>query len=281
MKRIVAISLWFYVPFTAMSQNEYFPIGAEWNVYWYCTGWNSLQTRTVTGDTIINGQTFRKIEGNPEYILRSDSTKIYRWSEMNEYEFLIYDFNASVGDTMFNVAECEPVVVAEIDSISIGGQIRKVFTLYSENFNLWAPVVIEGIGNANTGLFGPMCNWFECGIPDLCYQQNDTSYTFEVWVEFIGMETSTELCPNTISVSELDDKRLEVYPNPSHTILKANIPSNATSVSIIDATGHVVFTENVFYPKQEWNLDGLANGLYVMRVVLENGIRISEMIVKQ
>lgn len=88
-------------------------------------------------------------------------------------------------------------------------------------------------------------------------------------------------CPPVVGVAEQAKPTMQVWPNPFTTTLKANLPNNAQSMYLTDATGRVVFSEKVFYPKQEWDLSKLADGVYVMNVTLESGMTVSERIVKR
>jgi hypothetical protein len=92
-------------------------------------------------------------------------------------------------------------------------------------------------------------------------------------------------CPEVVGVeghAELDSASLiSVWPNPFYSQLKAVLPPTATRVFISDATGRIVFEENVFYPNQVWNLSMLSDGVYVMSVELESGMMVSERIVKR
>ncbi len=89
-------------------------------------------------------------------------------------------------------------------------------------------------------------------------------------------------CPPVVGVAEQQPQpTMQLWPNPFHFQLKAVLPNNATSMSIIDATGRIVFEEQVFYPNQTWNLSSLSDGVYVMSVELESGIIVSERIVKR
>ena len=183
-----------YVPFTTDS--------AEWNIYNSYTPEEfqqvneiSLLNYTLRGDTIIGSTTYKKVCLNagtnetPVYIgvggLREQDKKIYyvgagftrsafkvnsrkmqqikscssaTLTENNEY--LLYDFNVKVGDEV-NWGRTD--IIDKIDSVLIGDTFRKTYTFKNSK-----ELVIEGIGNVNSGLLGwitgvPMCggswNW--------------------------------------------------------------------------------------------------------------------------
>lgn len=89
-------------------------------------------------------------------------------------------------------------------------------------------------------------------------------------------------CPPVVGVGEQQPQpTMQLWPNPFTSTLKAVLPQNAIRFFICDATGRIVLEEKVFYPNQTWNLSWLSDGVYVMSVQLENGITMSERIVKQ
>ncbi|MFN0032361.1 MAG: T9SS type A sorting domain-containing protein [Flavobacteriales bacterium] len=105
--------------------------------------------------------------------------------------------------------------------------------------------------------------------------------TWVVKTDACGYEEPSGCPPITDSHAELVSASLQVWPNPFSTYLKAVLPANATSMSVTDATGRLVFSEPVFYPNQTWNLSMLADGVYVMRVEMVGGMMVSSRIVKQ
>jgi Secretion system C-terminal sorting domain len=89
-------------------------------------------------------------------------------------------------------------------------------------------------------------------------------------------------CPATVGVSEqAKNLAMQVWPNPFSTQLKASLPQSAQSVSISDATGRIVFKENIYFPNQTFNLSWLADGMYLFNVQCSDGRVLGERIVKK
>jgi len=90
-------------------------------------------------------------------------------------------------------------------------------------------------------------------------------------------------CPEVIvdNISESTVPTFVAWPNPFHQELKANLPDDAIFVEWLDMSGRIIHTEQVFYPKQRFNLSKLADGNYMMRVVLRDGRKLSKRVVKQ
>jgi hypothetical protein len=89
-------------------------------------------------------------------------------------------------------------------------------------------------------------------------------------------------CPEFVSVWEENDvPDLIIWPNPFYHTLKAVLPENAESISITDIQGRLVLKENVYYSRQQWNLENLESGVYIFNIQLENGVVATRRVVKQ
>ncbi|MBK5284340.1 MAG: hypothetical protein JJE25_02970, partial [Bacteroidia bacterium] len=150
----------------------------------------------MTGDSILNGRTYHKIESlgtyscNPPFcspcglpdwgirLIREDSTKrIWIWDTFSMADTLLYDFNLSVGDTINTLYSNDigsPHIVQSIDSIFIGIDYRKIY-YYGSNLgnDSCTQFLIEGIGTG-AGLFSPLCGngCFEQGFQLSCFKQD-------------------------------------------------------------------------------------------------------------
>lgn len=90
-------------------------------------------------------------------------------------------------------------------------------------------------------------------------------------------------CPEIIvdNMFENEMPTFVAWPNPFHQELKANLPDDAILVEWLDMSGRIIHTEQVFYPKQSFNLSKLADGNYMMRVVMQDGKSSVRRVVKQ
>jgi hypothetical protein len=77
-------------------------------------------------------------------------------------------------------------------------------------------------------------------------------------------------------ISNVTDATVQLYPNPTSNVLNINA-EGVQEVSVIDINGRTVMTEkNV----NTVNLSDLANGVYYVRVITNNGVA-TEKIVKK
>ncbi len=224
-----------YVPFISTTDSS-----DTWLDVNSCTDLNCYHTYTnrytIEGDTMIGGLQYMKIycktkheQGSDqsqwctvsttysEYYfgaMRESGKKIYVIPDLfNPVEYVAYDFNLSVGDTLPSPASLpsDPSgrIISSIDSVQVFGAYRKRYLINSSKY------VIEGIG-ASTGLFNPIVyNTSYCDMQMLCYAEYGTPDYF------------LSNCGMNLSVSSLD-----VDQGP------------AQLVKIVDALGR----ETVFKP---------------------------------
>ncbi len=121
-------------------------------------------------------------------------------------------------------------------------------------------------GEAINGL---CADWYSLDVTDAmgCF----STFEFEVLTD----------CDETSFIPiNMDQAEYQIYPNPFHSQLKAQLPANAQRVDWLDATGRLIHSENVYYPYQEWNLGALPIGVYHIQVILEDGRVVSKKVVK-
>lgn len=269
---------------SSIAQNEYFEGDPRWQIYYSCfwgTGpmdYHNIYDHFI-GETEINGHIYKILESagggaqmtdQREYV-RSEGKKIYAINPSTNQEDLMYDFDAEIGDTL----EVSPnmylgvLVVQDITFVTINGQERKVFTVVdSENGNIpMAPVLIEGIGNSISGLFGFIFGWFDCGITPICYSVNDTSYTWENSWDYTlaNFQATAGVCALADDIEEARADRPEIFPNPviDHLHLK-NLNSTNSDVRIVNTLGEIVFSGKI--TSAGLDIQNLDSGYYVLMI---------------
>ncbi len=191
-------------------------------------------------DTIINGKTYKKIlerrhmesghkpfnfplqhvvADNPEYIrlcVREDNKRVYFYTDY--HDTLLYNFEAVVGDTIprhyIHLTDVDKYKVYEVDTVNIGGILRKRFRASELYYNADTMTVIEGIGREDGGLMMPSRRgnigyythypMFCCfTAPGITYPDTSSS-CYLVWP--YGTPTSVN--------DAIDKEATRIYPNP-------------------------------------------------------------------
>lgn len=240
-------------------------------------------------DTLIENETYKILRYSQDetqqdwidyggFIRETTDHKVY-YKRSGLPEGLIYDFSASLGDTVVVVNQeliPEPlhmVVILE-DSLFLEDGWHKMLVLEDENFpgeEIW----IEGVGSVS-GLVKSCLNAFgsACGDFDLLCS-SDAGLAIYMNPEYPGCwYVSTR-----ISDPELKDELL-VFPNPVHDIL--NIEGEILqghgiyTLSIIDHTGRLVIQAE--QKASSVNVGHLPDGLYILHILTDDTYHTSKIV---
>lgn len=213
--------------------NTYYPFPtstAVWNfnVQAVCTSSGSTvedYSIIINGDTTINSLTYHKLYtpfvqrnvsgicavANDGYkgAIREDVTnkKVYIIWPQETTDFILYDFNLQVGDTITGALQMSGVVdtVISIDSALVGNTYRKRWNINS-CYNI---SIIEGIGST-FGLIekSPGCFTDFADFSLTCFQQGSQT-TFPNTSS--NCQTITSTIENTVEKQEI-----AIFPNPAN-----------------------------------------------------------------
>ena len=255
-----------------MQAQEYLPIaqkGNEWHTYETAIYWINNYVNWCSGDTIIGDVRYMKImgilnNGDPHLftVLREEDGKVWKRHLNTSVETLLYDFAASVGDTL-----CfgEPGASFVLDSISIeqiGGVDRRKFWFGLEYNGLGNPRAketwVEGIGSD----YGLLWSGYY-GIPDgwhclLCFHQ----YGELVWQ---NPEYNTCTYPYD-AVEENKDSEISIYPNPGNDMLNICTTLQNAHVEIYDLSGKLIYSQKITDNIISINAEVWPSGAYIWKV---------------
>lgn len=266
---------------------------AQWNIQWnqgLCLG-NDNYSITVSGDTIINLQTYHKLFTPFIQITNSSCTsgvlagyrgairqdtiarKVFYIPPTNLSEQLLYDFTMQVGDTVAGFIETfagSPDTVVSIDSVLVGTTYRKRWEI-----NSWYNIYfIEGIGSTY-GLLERSLGYAtdQPFITITCFQQNSQA---------LYPNTSGN-CPliDGIVSEEISSDQLIVFPNPIIDIFNISVTSNETmELTLYDFTSRVLLHQE-FVHAVSLNMEQLAAGIYFYEVKNKNAVICNGKVVKE
>jgi len=306
MKKLGILLLFGAISFHFASAQSYvpFPTGlANWNcLYWhqwepntyYLTNYQYIQD----GDTILKGKSYKKVFSKnleiPEpkqYIggLREGENRDIYFFPVGMHlptvalitfpndttEQLLYTFaNLSVGMTLPINAGYTDIKVVGIDSILMGNEYRKRYTI--QNPRIMIPEYwIEGIGS-NAELFSPFTYNFEWRYYTLCFSEIDTYY--------INSPNGADSCHYSVNtgIEENELQKIQFYPNPATDVITIDaVGSNGKSEAIIySAQGQMLQSKRFDSPKTELDVSKLKPGVYFLRIVSEKGNRLVKFVKK-
>lgn len=249
----------------------------------------------INGDTVLNSLSYHKLyRGNTNLsdstgsyygAFRESGQKIYYRGQNNlsisssysdTVEYLLYDFNLGVGDSVLILNCSFPsdsgyLYVQSIDSVLLNGFYyqRWNFSSYFSTNPQW----IEGIGSMS-GFFP--YNSYSCPIQwdnELaCFHENNEDIIFNIF--------GASSC-QTVGLSNLSAYNdFKLFPNPCNgnfSISLGSGKSNST-ITVYDIMGKIVLTERIAKFQENYSIAGYDDGIYFV-TVNSNGSRVSQKLI--
>ncbi|MFN0189340.1 MAG: T9SS type A sorting domain-containing protein [Bacteroidia bacterium] len=200
--------------------------------------------------------------------------KVYIVPEADSIEQLLFDFDMQVGDSLKGfLSVCAPNVscdiVISIDSVLVGNSYRKRWFV-NPYYNVY---FIEGIGSTYGLLrYIPANMTDHDGINLDCFSQNGQP----LYPDTLGS------CPLLTSIATLPSAEIiiKVHPNPSIGNLQVELSStkNIERWVLHNLNGQMERTD-IVQNKNQFEINGILPGFYILTLVLEDGRKIIRKIV--
>ena len=289
-KQIILLScLFLFFNTFLQAQQEFTPIGAKWQFEQYgCFGnpaYYGFLNIEVTKDTFLLNKNARVLSvayindcsenmTNQEIILASEGDKVYHY--LNESYYVLYDFSAQVGDTIWHqptaFQHIDPIhqqfdvtidrfcsIVDSVSTITIDGQLLRQQHIRAcdlgDNFYALRGKVIEKIGFLKGLLGTPSYDFFiSRSYPYLkCYEDNAIFYDNDC--ESVGINEPKPIVQNNIQL--LMDRNLLIIEG----IKKAN-----TTIFLYDMSGKLQNTYIADISTFSTSTRHLKTGLYIVDI---------------
>ena len=258
MKKLILLFSLFSIIFITKAQS-YFGNNASWTEFTVNINTNRTEYKSqfyLDGDTILNGNTYKKVIGRtpnnrqqPTYYIgaiRESAGKVYAnleyYKSRNIGEFLLYDFTVKVGDVIHSIAVegelSRSQVVTKIDTIELltGEKRKKIFFNNSvEN------ACVEGIGCIE-GLFSQaeehLTNYSTTHL--VCYEQGG-----------IQFYKNNSLCSDGtccdvltgLEAPKLLNQTIALSPNPTNRFVQLDFSKSINrckSIKLMDTLGNTL-----------------------------------------
>ncbi len=260
MRKLILIVLLLAMQITNKAQS-YYPLpdsNAVWTLFHYGQTGSEIQKFGISGDTIINSITYKKIYWCFDYnfnlanlyykaAIRQINKKVYVVYPTHTSESILYDFTLTINDTAKVISQSGFLYsykVASIDSINISGHYHKRWKFNSASFHdeeYW----IEGIGST-FGLLLPLWTGSDNCFNLLCASK-DSSVIYQ-YLDMPNMPTCTGNLPydcdgllNPASVREqfIENTKTIIFPNPfsNSAIIKTNNELYDATLKVYDILG--------------------------------------------
>ncbi len=182
--------------------------------------------------------------------LRQDSMKIYFRTQFNPTQYLVYDFNLEVGDSLpiTTINFQDFLVVNAVDSVLIGASWRRRMF-----FNDGASWLIEGIGH-NAGLLESIPPMLECAHSFICFKLDSV-------IEFQENIGNCEI-PN--STQEIKCPQWKLLTDISGNSWKIIGPKETDHLALIDLSGNLIPAISWSNTTCEIQLSNYSQGMYTL-----------------
>lgn len=304
-RKIIATVL-FLIPTLVFSQKKYAPLNATWNYEGHeidCNG-NHLKF-TVEKEINIQDKdcsiiySYKSSDINPTFVKTTDSLIV--WENQNQVFFLensnfylLYDFNAEIGDTITyfdptnngvfsSTMNHDPTngpnelktLITGIELKNIQSEQTKFFTTENVYINdticSVQNIIIENIGSTSQGITGEYCVFVASGCFGglQCYKNEMIEYNTSA-----QFQTPNPNCDIMDYINE-QEKELNflIYPNPTSSHLNLVSDSAIKSIEIINSLGEI---NSVIAENNVIELRDLNPGMYFLRIKTKTSIQIVE-----
>jgi len=248
--------------------------------------YNFVEEFSLSDDTIIGSFTYKKLnivllhELSVSYIcfpsrpaipvaysgyaggIRQDilSKRIYYLDGPSNVEYLLYDFNLSVNDTLpITYTNADTLIVQSIDSIFDGSNWRKRYKLLNGNWSS-SNSLIEGIGSSR-GLLSDLDPWNQTRAELHCFQENGTT---------LYQDSCPTGCDFIITNNQIVDRltSFQVYPNPFsiYTTIKLNSSFTGAELRVYNSLGQIVRFVESNGSSIVVERGSLVNGIYLFQL---------------
>lgn len=263
MKTKVFFIFLFLQSFLISFSQAYIPFIQEGKVWTEASGssidtmhYTSIYSSTFGDDTLINNKLYKEVLFDGIYLscfVYEDTTlkKVYCLYPP-DYEFLLYDFNLQIGDTLWQEI-CS--IVTNKSIVFFAGKYRTRIEFYYGYDMVW----YEGIGSLRKGVFSDKC--LVGGITRLtCYFENDSLLFHD--------PIPQNDCFNLTEEQEILNNPIKSYF--SNNVLNIETASSEKHmVNIYDLFGRLINTKE-FSRKISIELSALSKGIYIYFVQSEN-----------
>lgn len=268
MKSLILFILFAILSFQPLWSQSYHPF-PDSNATWcdgtwfvwgsppYDTGYTSYKTN---GYALINDTLYTKIDNqyfNDYCYLREENKKVYCRLSSSTSEFMLYNFDLEVGDTILLPQLCGEYFsegyVMEIDSILIGSEYHKRFHIESWE---WLPFsFIEGVGSEQ-GLMYCNLSWVDWDGNLKCFSIDDTTYSLNG-----SGDKSIGNCWLYINIQEKQPEVIFIHPNPVQDIVFISGNQNYF-LELYNVVGQIKIKSY----GSSLNLENLPEGTYILNI---------------
>ncbi|HEY1040267.1 MAG TPA: T9SS type A sorting domain-containing protein [Bacteroidia bacterium] len=267
MKKTLILILTLFTVYVNSQTPTYIPFPSNYGswVYRYYSdtgaSTNIFAQYTLNGDTIIASNNYKKVFESTYYLgaIRENGKVIYFVPDTSANEYMLYDFNLGLGDTIihpFGGAVCsnDTVTIYQVDSVLASDGYHR--QLWLSSFAIW----IEGIGSINY-LLKPAENYCLSGDYKIECMENDASFLYT------SPFSPFSSCDVGLSKIHRFNPDILILPNPSTGTFTIDLSKlNAKEILISDILGSLVVRQ-LTGNQDKIKFNNLNAGTYFLTVI--------------
>ncbi len=217
-------------------------------------------------------------------LVRQDGYKVYTRQSPSSPEYVLYDFDLEVGDTLAHPESWEPnqleYIVKHIDTITVGGIARKrqlVEILNAYFYSSTEAIFIEGVGSIlgtfmENGVLHLGGSYLFIDENPTDHLDNYTPFFCRFFSDWGAYYAEVSLSPNCtlIDTKEPAAMAINVAPNPSNgTFTIQTTDYTPYAATLFDIQGRQIL--QIAHAQGEQIIHTAFKGIGVLRIVLANG----------
>lgn len=204
--------------------------------------------------------------------VRSYGKRVFFRTSFLAPEYVLYDFDLAVGDTLpfGQLLYSSVLTVTQVDSVLVSnGTYRKVFTLEGSNY---VDQLIEGVGSS-AGFLETLEKPYKVNHRLQCYSQNGQNYF---------PETANPDCIFFLGVDSFQPEG-NVYPNPCSEFLRISLKTDFTSGlwRIITVGGKEIAQGGMTGQQVDIQTGTWKSGVYFLECAFDTGTIFRQKIIKE
>lgn len=230
------------------------------------------------------------VSGDGEISLSSDANIVYdkiplTIADTTEGDYFYY-FSLPVPTELASIS-CKKLAIA---FTFIPGNERNINSLIGTDLNLFRTVMYDDprpeylsfgseelCEDINTGLFTdaenfvPTSGWYGIYNPNIFWVGNPHPY--------IALKVTCNDCP-IVNVEDMETHNITVSPNPATNNIKVNLAGDGKAqIQLFNLVGQLVYNETAT-TNTTINVSDLQNGIYMLKVIQNNKVYTSKVVVK-
>ncbi|WP_341904161.1 T9SS type A sorting domain-containing protein [Fluviicola taffensis] len=174
-----------------------------------------------------------------------------------------------------------PTTYAAFDALDYYAYYRLIDALCDYTFNGSLAGKDVALGNGSTNQItmpSGMANLLQTDMPVAVFPESIYGFKCSVLAN-----PRQEYCNSNLTLTEasLNDSQIFIFPNPALSSFSVRYPNQNFSLEILDGSGSKIYEKNKITEQVIVSMETFPKGLYLVKMILENGDLLTEKLIKE